>query len=227
MHEPIINLQDYTVAEHIFFAVGCFMWVVMYVIVIRNIRRYEYVEIPLIAVCANFAWEFLWSWVFRTDMGSLYVWGYRVWFFLDCYIVWSMFRYAWKQMPSPIPGRMANGFLVGGLAAWFLMLFFYIKDWDLPVSHMGAYSGYILSVLMSGLYIPLLLRNRDTKIMSEANAWLKGVGTMLVSVFCFLHFTDGFLLSMCVVTAVLDCFYLYFFYRIKRTGTLSGAVSET
>ncbi len=214
MNEPIINLQDYTVAEHLFFAVGCAMWVATYVIVIRNIRRFAYIEIPMIAISANFAWEFLWSWVFRTDMGSLYVWGYRLWFVLDCFIVWHTFRLAWKQLSQGIPARAANWFFGAGLAASFFMLYFYIKNFDLPTSHMGAYSGYVLNVLMSALYLPLLLRE-NIRLLSEVNAWLKGVGTALISVFCFLHFKDWYLLSMCVVTGVLDASYILLFLSVK------------
>jgi hypothetical protein len=218
MNEPIINLRDYTVAEHVTFAIGCLLWVFTYVVVIKNIRRYQFVEIPFIAVSANFAWEFLWSWVFRTDMGLLYVWGYRVWFFLDCVIVWHTFRLAWKQLPEGLPRAMAIWAFSGGIAAWFGMLYFYIKNYDLPISHMGAYSGYILNVLMSALYIPLLLRIRNLEWMSEANAWFKGVGTALITVFCFMHFKEGFLLSMCVVTTALDATYLYLLYSIKSQG---------
>jgi hypothetical protein len=39
------------------------------------------------------------------------------------------------------------------------------------------------------------------------------VGTILISVFCFLHFSDGFLLSMCVITGLLDVTYIYLLHR--------------
>jgi len=209
------NMTDYTLAEHICFATGCFMWVIVYIIIIRNIRKFQFIEIPMVAICANFAWEFLWSWVFMTDMGELYVWGYRIWFFLDCYILYSVFKYGFKQLVS-WPKRFAKGLMIGGLAVSFFVLYFYLQNYDYPISHMGAYSGYVLSVLMSALFISIILRLKDTSLFSEWNAWLKFLGTLLVTVFCFLHFSDWFLLSMGVVTALLDVFYLNFYYTLKK-----------
>ena len=225
MNTPWINTLDYTIPENIAFALGCLMWVIVYIIIIQKIRKIQFIEIPMIAICANFAWEFLWSWVFTTNMGLLYVWGYRIWFFLDCFIVYSIFRYGYKQLVS-MPKSFANGIMIGGLAACFFMLYFYIKIYDAPISHMGAYSGYVLSVLMSALFISLLIRKNDITLFSEVNAWLKFLGTLLVTVFCFMHFTDWFLLSMGVVTAVLDVFYLTFYYRIKQGRMIAGVVQE-
>ena len=207
--EAIINLKDYTVTEHVLFALGCLLWVFTYFIVIHNIRRRGFVEVPVIAVCANFGWEFLWSFVFQTDMGELYVWGYRIWFFLDCFILYGLFKYGHKQIAIPSLEKIAKPIIVFGLLAWGAMLYYYIDIYDQPLSHMGAYSGYILNVMMSAMYIPLFLRLGTSQPFSKWAAWLKGVGTLLISAFCFLKFTDGFLLSMCVVTTLLDAAYIY------------------
>ncbi len=217
MKEPWINLTNYTAAEHLFFAAGCALWVVVYLLVIGKIRRAQFIEIPLVAVCANFVWEFLWSWVFRTDMGLLYVWGYRLWFFLDCFIVYGLFQYGYRQITQENLRQQARLLIVVALACWAPMLYFYIRNYDYPLSHNGAYSGYILNVMMSALYIPALLRVRDLGLFSLPSAWSKGVGTLLISVFCFLHFNDWFLLSMCLVNTVLDAAYIVLFYRLKKT----------
>jgi len=217
MNEPIINLTDYTITEHVFFALGCLLWVFTYIIVIKAIRQKAWVEIPLIAVAANFAWEFLWSFVFVTDMGLLYVWGYRIWFFLDCFIVYGLFRYGYKQIDIESLRQIAKPLTAFAIACWFAMLYYYIKIYDAPLSHMGAYSGYILNVMMSAMYIPHLLRLGKMQIFSKSAAWFKGVGTLLITVFCFLKFQDGFLLSLCVVTTLLDAAYIYLIMQ-KRTA---------
>lgn len=204
-----INLKDYTIPEHLLFAIGCFGWVIVYVFVIKAIRKEKFVEVPFIAVTANFAWEFLWSFVFKTDMGELYVWGYRVWFFMDCYIIIGTFLYGHKQIGIASVEKYFKPIFLFSLASWFYILYFYIKEYDAPISHMGAYSGYILNVMMSAMYIPLFLRISDQYVFSKWGAWLKGVGTLLITVFCFLKFQDNFLLGMCVITALLDGFYIY------------------
>jgi len=209
MTQPILNLTDYTVAQHIFFALGCLLWVFTYIKVIHAIRKNAFIEIPLIAVTANFAWEFLWSFVFITDMGLLYVWGYRIWFFLDCFIVYGLFKDGYKQIETPSIRKFASPIIALAIAGWGLMLYYYIKIYDEPISHNGVFSGYILNVMMSALYIPLMLRMGATWQFSRWSAWLKGVGTLLITVFCFLKYDDGFLLSMCVVTTFLDAAYIY------------------
>ncbi|MFC0875353.1 hypothetical protein ACE01N_02100 [Saccharicrinis sp. FJH2] len=220
MAQPIINLEDYTVLQHILFALGCLLWVFTYIVVLKVIKKSAFIEIPLIAVTANFAWEFLWSFVFMTNMGLLYVWGYRIWFFLDCFIVFNLFRYGFKQIELPSLRKRAVLIIASGIASWFLILFFYIKNYDHPISHNGAYSGYILNVMMSAMYVPLLLRLSRTQPFNVWAAWLKGVGTLLISAFCFLRYTDGFLLSMCAVTTILDATYIYL---IMKRGNLNTA----
>ena len=203
------NLKDYTLEEHLFFGVGCLGWVVVYALVIWCISKNKYVEVPFIAVSANFAWEFLWSFVFKTDMGQFYVWGYRSWFLLDCFIVTGTFFYGSKQLLLGSLKTYFKPIFLFSLASWFVLLYYYIKNYDLPISHMGAYSGYVLNVMMSAMYIPLLLKEVNAFPFSKYAAWFKGVGTLFIGVFCFLKFEDRFLLSLCLITSILDFVYIY------------------
>ncbi len=222
MSDVWINLKDYTIAEHLTFGIGCFLWVIVYIIIIRNIKKFKFVEIPMIAVCFNFAWEVLWSWVFETNMGMLYQWGYRAWFFLDCYILYHVFKYGYKQLVS-MPKRWANIMMVVGLASAFAILYPYIKIYDAPISHMGGYTGFIVNLFNSALFTSLIIRKNNIELFSEWVAWLKFFGTGLVTVFAFLKFTDPFLLSMGVVVAVLDIIYIITYYQIKN-GKLNVAL---
>lgn len=223
MQQPIINLKDYTIPELIIFGAGCFLWIVVYYFTIRNIIKKQFIEIPLVTVCGNIAWEFLWSWVFVTNMGSLFMWGYRVWFLMDCFIVYSLFRYGYKQITVSSLQKRSRMIIAVCILAWFFMLYFYIKNYDYPISKMGAYSGYILNLLISGLYITEFLRLNDKTLFSLPVAWAKRAGTLLISVFCFMHFNDWFLLSMCIVNAVLDSVYLYIFHHYPTPATDNAA----
>ena len=221
MSNSIINLTDYTLSQHVLFALGCLLWVFTYIIIIRTIRKNKFIEIPLIAVTANFAWEFLWSFVFITNMGLLYVWGYRLWFFLDCFIVFGLFKYGYKQIGIESLQKYSKLIIAIAIVFWTYILYYYIKIYDEPLSHMGAYSGYILNVMMSAMYIPVLFRLGKTQPFSKWAAWFKGVGTLLISIFCYLKFDDGFLLSLCIVTAILDIAYIYFIMT-KKTLALAN-----
>jgi hypothetical protein len=219
MNQPFINTTDYTTLELITFGVGCAGWIVVYYFTIRSIIRRQFVEIPIVTIWGNIVWEFLWSWVFVTNMGSLFMWGYRVWFFMDCFILYGAFRYGQKQLALPLLSRHYRLMSVLGILAWLPLLYYYIDGYDRPLSKMGAYSGYILNLLISALYIPLALRLNWVSFSYPA-AWCKGVGTLLISVFCFLHFTDRFLLTMCVLTGILDGLYIYLFASQHRRHQL-------
>ena len=142
-------------------------------------------------------------------MGALYQWGYRVWFFMDCLIVYNLYRYGHKQLSIPLFKNNSHWLITLGIVAWSPVMYYYIAIYDEPVSHMGAYSGYILNVIISILYIPLFLKFNDRRLFSYPSAWCKAVGNLLISLFCFSHFTDGFLLSLCVLCTVFDVIYLY------------------
>lgn len=86
--EPLINTAKYSTPELLFFAAGGIAWALAYMGVLREIVRNTFVEIPATAVCVNIAWEFTWGIVYRTDLGAVFVWGYRLWFLLDVYYVW-------------------------------------------------------------------------------------------------------------------------------------------
>jgi hypothetical protein len=224
MHQPFINLKDYTATELIVFGTGCFLWVVVYYFTIRNIIKKQFIEIPLVTVCGNIAWEFLWSWVFIINMGSLFQWGYRIWFFLDCFIVYNLLRYGYKQISIPALRQKSKSIILFGIACWLFILYFYIKNYDEPISKTGVYSGFILNVAISALYIPQFLRLNNKSLFSLPVAWTKAIGTGLISVFCFMHYSDWFLLSMCIVTALLDALYLFVFYMHSAEKTI---VSES
>ncbi len=209
MYPSLLNLTDYSVTEHVLFAAGCLLWIVVYVFTLRGAYKLEFIDIPLAIVCGNIVWEFLWSFVFYTDMGALYQWGYRVWFFMDCLIVYNLYRYGHKQLSIPLFKNNSHWLITLGIAAWTPVLYYYIAIYDAPVSHMGAYSGYVLNVIISILYIPLFLKLNDRRLFSYPSAWCKAGGNLLINLFCFSHFNDGFLLSLCVLCTVFDVIYLY------------------
>jgi hypothetical protein len=53
--------------------------------------------------------------------------------------------------------------------------------------------------------------------LSPLAAWSKFLGSGLISIFCFLNTPENtFLLSLCVVTAILDVFYIAILAREPR-----------
>lgn len=203
-----LNTTDYTPFELILFGVGCFGWVVSYVAILRRVLRNKFLEIPAGAVVANVAWEFLWGFTFTTSMGMVFAWGYRIWFFLDLFIVYMLFKYGWKQADIPVIARYFNAVSTFGIACWLAALYYFIRE-GYDTSY-GAISGYILNVMMSALYLVLIAKqSNNPQYFSEVVAWSKMLGTALLSVFNFMVRPDDYLLmTLYVATFVLDVAYI-------------------
>jgi hypothetical protein len=212
--EKLVNLEIYSPLELILFTICCLLWAVVYIIVIVNIHKHKVVEIPVAAVCANVAWELWWGWGYHTNMGELFQWGYRIWFFLDVYIVYCVFKYGNKQVLSEALKKYYVPAVIMGLLFWIIALYFLIPDHD--TDKFGAFSGYVLSVYMGALYCFQIVKQPHFGI-SYVTAWLKMIGTGACSVMCYIHFwgVSGFgsLLSLCAITLFLDCLYIYLAYK--------------
>jgi len=223
-----INWQDYTGLEFFFYGGGSFLWVIAYVIYIRNILRFKYVEMPVFAGCCDVAWEFVWSFIYHPDVGRLFAWGYGLWFFLDVFITYNLFKYGPKQIVNPTLRRWFAPAAAFGIAAWTVMLYFFVKGgYDSPY---GGISGYILNVMMSALYIILIVQERnDLGNFSALVGWSKMLGTGLLSVFnAILVPENGFLMTLCAVTFLLDATYVvtYHVLAARQRSTAPAALAS-
>jgi len=65
---PLLNLQDYTGPQLGFYATGAYLWVVAYLVYIRNGFKYRVVEMPAFAAWSNIGWEVNWALFFTSDL---------------------------------------------------------------------------------------------------------------------------------------------------------------
>src|ERR1700733_5173144 len=92
------NSKEYTPLQLWLFGIGAAFWVLSYVFIVRNIVKNKFVEMPAGVLCANITWEFLWAFVFTQNLGEVIGIGYKLWFFFDVYVVYSFYRYGYKQI---------------------------------------------------------------------------------------------------------------------------------
>lgn len=220
-----INFVDYTPFELFLFAGGCGLWVIVYVIYIKNIITKKYLEMPVFAGCADIGWEFTWSFLAATNMGLLLERTYQVWFLTDIVIFWGLLKYGWKQFDNDrlrriyVPACIFTFlFWVGGVYTM------HISGLDEPI---GATSAYLDQLCISFLYIPLLLRQKSLENFSWNAAWLRTLGTGMNTVFMNIHFTDNYFLRFIATLATaLDCTYVYLFWRMQRQLRQSALDTE-
>ena len=224
MHPPgadlWFNTIRYSVPSLIVFGLGCVLWLVASVAILQRARTNTFVEIPAAAVVANVSWEFIWSFVYTGDTGRLLEFGYRGWVFLDFVIVYYLFGYGTSQVVTPTLRPYFRPAVAFGIASWSIALDYFVREgYDMS---MGATSAYIINVMMSAVYITLLQSHPERKF-SLVIGWTKGLGTACFSLFMFMEplrrYGDealagkGFLLTLCVVTLVLDIVYVVMLHR--------------
>ena len=198
-----LNLSEYPVHEMILFAGGCLMWVVAYAIIIRNGIKHKVIEMPVFAAASNFAWEFLWATIFKTDMGQFLIWTYRSWLILDIFIFYMVLKYGDKNAFTPMIRKYFKSFTLAAMFGMMILYYLFTSEgFDTPI---GANSAYIAQLFISVLYLILILRQEDLSGFSLSVAYLRSVGTGLNTVFMILHYPDNhFLHAMGLIALVLD-----------------------
>lgn len=212
-----LNTSKYTVPELVLFGIGAFFWILCYVFVIRGIIKYKFVGISASVVGANFAWEFLWAFVFRQDMGQAIQIGYYGWLALDVFIVYSMFKHGHKHV-LPQSQKYFKLFFGYSIAAWGFILYFFIKGgFD---NSIGANSAYAIQLLISASCLGMLLRAPFEKGISYIAAWSRTLGSLFCGLMCILHWPENkWILSMVIVYMLIDIFYLWIATKnLKQNG---------
>lgn len=188
-----INLCDYSLLEISLILIGTIFWNIVYVIIIKNGLKNKYVEMPVPAAASNLAWEFAWGFLFVTDMGLVFVWGLRIWFFLDLFIFYCILKYGAKQLSTPIIIKYFKPVEIISAIVWTLAFYFFIKEgYD---TSMGATSAYIITIIMAFLYLYFFLSSGHQDKYSFTAAWSKMIGNTLMTVFVFMHYPEMYMLQ--------------------------------
>ena len=179
------HIAEYlTVLDITLFLTGCLLWVAVYVVIVRNVFRYHFVEMPAVIGASNLSWEFIWSWIYYTVMGHLFTIAYRMWFFVDVFIFASLLKYGWKQGFPPQVIRVFKPMMFFALFATGALWYSYVAGGhnDHGIGNITAYAG---NLFISALYLFQLARMKDVRALSPAISWLKMLGTGLITVFMY------------------------------------------
>ncbi len=209
--ENLVNLTDYTMFSIVTFLAGCLVWGVVYIAIIRDVIKTKLLGIPAAAVCGCFAWEINWGLIYHTDMGNLFQWMYFMWFFLDCFIVFCMFRYGKKQI---VIEGVKKYFVVSAasyLAIWFVIFYLFIGEgYD---DSFGALTGYLINIHMSLFYVAQKLKQPEFGT-SRLVAVGKFIGTGLCTFACFQRYPDHkLLMASIIIFALIDIVYIIMVYK--------------
>lgn len=214
-----INLCDYSIVDIALVASGTLFWVICYYVVIRHGFRNKYVEMPMFVAAGNIAWEFVWSFIFKTNMGEAFLWGYRAWFFMDLFIFYLIIKYGAKQTSIDLIKKYWVPIVIG-ITVFFAFFFYYFTHggYDTPI---GATSAFFLSVGISTLYITLFLSNKQLKNFSFTAGWTRAVGDTIMVIFALKYYDIGIIAVMGAYVVTLDWIYVYLLYKARKKAAIA------
>ncbi len=216
------DFHGYNGYELILMCLGFIFWAFAYYHIIRSGFKNKRCEMPMIAATGNIAWEFCWSFLFHGDLGLFFTLGARIWFFLDLFINFQLLRYNSKLETNPWIRKNFYLIYLFSLTVWFLIMYFMVEDGD--DNQLGVVTAMVTGLVMSALYIYQLVswpQLRNT-VLSYKVAWWKMLGSASVSCSCLILWPhNGFLLSLCGATFLLDLSYIYLFANYKPPIALS------
>lgn len=172
--------MDITPFDQWLLASGVF-WVATYLLIIYQGFRDRRFGMPIAALCANFAWEFVFSFVRPHPEPQVYV-NY-VWMAINSVILITVLRYWRADFPSLSPKVFYPAFVVGLVAAGFAVRFAG-TPFDDPD---GVYAAFAQNLMMSVLFIAMLRRRGSLAGQSVAIAACKFLGTLAASAAFALH----------------------------------------
>ncbi len=219
MNQPLINFEAYPTIGLVFNGIGCLFWVVAYAVLVWEIRKKKFVEMPAYVAGANIGWEFVWSFIYHPDTGLLYAMSYQAAFLLDCFIFYSVLRYGTKQPMQAETRKHFKIFAIINFCFWILFSYTYRNEgYDTMI---GANSGYIINVILSLQCLFMLFQTKDTGRFSMLLAWCRMLGTGLISVSMFIFYPENQFVQLLGVSCfVLDNAFIITLWR--RHGRLFG-----
>lgn len=202
-------------------------WSLVYIEIIRLGFKYKTYGMPLFALALNFAWEFVYGFVFPSSDTTQKIVNI-VWFGLDFLIVITFFRYGFQLF--------AKGFKKWQFISWALLifalgfLFQFLFNAQFPLSKHGeAFSAFLQNVIMSALFIGMLFQRSTTKGQSLFIAINKCLGTLAPTILVLTKAVQSsesfelpnwnwFIVVLGMFCFLFDVFYIFLLAQRKRTA---------
>jgi hypothetical protein len=161
------------------------LWTLAYLLIIRQGFLDRTYGMPLVALCANLSWEFIFAFVYPHDLPQRAV--NVVWFSFDLVILAQLLLYGPREF-ARLSRRLFYAAFALALATAFgavLTITLQFDDFD------GAYSAFGQNLMMSILFVAMLYSRGSLRGQSVSIAALKMGGTALAS-FAFYFFNPEY-----------------------------------
>ena len=184
-------------------------WTLVYLFIIKRGFQDKALGMPLVALCANISWEFIFSFIYPHDAPQYYV--NIVWFLFDVVIIVQALKFGKFDFNRNLPARLFYPVFALTLVMSFCAVLFVsreFKDWD------GKYAAFGQNLMMSVMFVSMLLRRNSVKGQSIYIALFKMIGTLLPSILFYMFYPSSSLLDFLYVAIfIFDLIYFVMLYR--------------
>jgi hypothetical protein len=206
------------------------LWTLAYLLIILRARRDRVYGMPIVALSANLAWEFWYTFVELPPhpdptKHAAQFWVNFIWFVFDVAILWQTLRYGPRQ------------FAWLGRAGFYLMFVLALGITGAAVILLnkefhdvfGVRASFVQNLMMSGLFLGMLNARRSTAGQSVGIALSKMGGTFLAALGVLLYppapvYEHSVLLPfLYVAILVLDLLYTGLVRRLDRMPIAADA----
>lgn len=192
-------------------------WTLTYLLIIRRSYIDKTYGMPMVAICANISWEFIFSFVYPHPQPQLYI-DY-LWLLFDLGILVQYLLYGKKEFPKQLPVSLFLPTFLFTLIYAALLILLVSQEFN---EYIGIYAAFGQNLIMSVLFIHLLLKRADASGQSLYIALCKMIGTIFPSVLFYLYFPHSYLLLLLYAGIfVFDLTYFLLLYFRLKTLALS------
>jgi hypothetical protein len=188
-------------------------WTITYLLIIIKGSREKTYGMPMVALCANISWEFIFSFIIPHKSPQLYI-DY-CWLFFDVGILIQFLMYGKKDFPSNLSSKLFFPSFLLSLILCFLGVLLISLEFE---DNHGVYAAFGQNLMMSVLFIFLLIKRNSTEGQSVYIAVFKMVGTILPSILFYHYYPDNLLLMFLYFSILIfDLIYLILLIRMIRS----------
>ncbi|MDQ8020912.1 MAG: hypothetical protein REI94_03680 [Moraxellaceae bacterium] len=190
-------------------------WLIAYVVIIRRSIKDRACGMPLVPLCINLSWEFVFGFMHPDRPPANYT--CMVWFVFDLGIVYTYLKYGREEMSPLLPKALFIPAFLLVLATSFagvLAVTYHFDDWT------GSYTGWGDNFLIFCTLIALLFRRGNSRGQSLYIAIPAWIGSLCLVPFEMRISPDSLLLEFFYVGfIVFGAIYIVLLYRtLKAEG---------
>ncbi|KAI0896154.1 hypothetical protein F4806DRAFT_52672 [Annulohypoxylon nitens] len=199
-------------------------WTTAYILYIRQAYRDKSYGMPLVCLCANIAWEFVFGAAIPESAAQVV--SFFPWFVIDIgivYTTWKFGREQWKH--APVVAQNLGWILIGGITGMLVLFWTFLKTYDNRYEA-GFYLAWTDQIIVSTTSVAQLMSRNNTSGHSWGiwfTRWIGSVFAELIFVWRYWNYPESYPVAathvtifLFVVTELADLTYPFVYASLEK-----------